>query len=391
MKIVLINDSDQLVPPPNDVIRADLYISVSLAEELQRRGHDVSFLCPKGSSVSVKKIFSSTGPIVSIIPFKQFINIENMEARTEVKHAVTTDLFLQLLELEQSGMFDLIHVHCNVPLSEIVFLSKTETPCLFTLHSVPRSFDAENKVIKAFNKNTKHFFTSISKNQQKMFPSINFFTNIYHGIDKNRFIFHETGGDVILSAGRLRKTKGVKEAILTAIATEKKITVSGASSSTDKQYLTDELLSIINHRQDLIHFSGHIDREMMPGFYTGGKLFLFPIQLEEAFGLVMIESMACGTPVVAFARGSIPEVIKDGETGFIVNPSDDDIRGDWIVKKTGIEGLCEAVERIYAMPEEEYRQMRRNCRAHVEQNFTVEKMVDNYEALYQQILSARKQ
>lgn len=104
----------------------------------------------------------------------------------------------------------------------------------------------------------------------------------------------------------------------------------------------------------------------------------------------MIEAMACGTPVVAYARGSVPEVIKDGETGFIVNPSDTDIRGNWIIKKTGIEGLCEAVERIYSMPEDQYRQMRRNCRAHVEKNFTVERMVDEYEKVYKEILLSKK-
>jgi glycosyltransferase involved in cell wall biosynthesis len=82
----------------------------------------------------------------------------------------------------------------------------------------------------------------------------------------------------------------------------------------------------------------------------------------------------------------VPEVIKDGETGFLVNPSDEDIRGNWIVKKTGIEGLSEAVMRVYAMSENDYKQLRRNCRAHVEKNFTVEKMVDEYEKVYEKIL-----
>lgn len=161
-------------------------------------------------------------------------------------------------------------------------------------------------------------------------------------------------------------------------------------------------LQIFGHIEDKDYF----DKEIKPLFtsitcfnegshdkntiFRNSKLFLFPIQWEEAFGLVMVESMASGTPVVAFARGSVPEVVKDGETGFIVNSSPDDIRGDWIVKKTGVEGLCEAVEKIYSMPFAEYRAMRRACRQHVEQNFTVEKMVDNYERVYEEILSMRK-
>ena len=99
--------------------------------------------------------------------------------------------------------------------------------------------------------------------------------------------------------------------------------------------------------------------------------------------------MSCGTPVVTFAKGSIPEIIKDGETGFIINPSDDDIRGNWIIKKTGIEGLCEAVERIYSMPEDRYKEMRQACRVHVENNFTIEHMVDQYVEVYKEILAKK--
>jgi glycosyltransferase involved in cell wall biosynthesis len=124
----------------------------------------------------------------------------------------------------------------------------------------------------------------------------------------------------------------------------------------------------------------------MSAFYGGSRLTLFPIQWEEPFGLVMTESMATGTPVIAFARGSVPEVMKDGETGFIINPSDNDIRGNWLIKKTGVEGLIEAINKIYDMPANEYLKMRKNCRKHVEQKFSMEKMVDSYEDVYKKIL-----
>jgi glycosyltransferase involved in cell wall biosynthesis len=105
---------------------------------------------------------------------------------------------------------------------------------------------------------------------------------------------------------------------------------------------------------------------------------LFPIEWEEPFGLVMVESMATGTPVIAYARGATKEIIKDGETGFLVNPSDIDIRGNFIIKKTGQAGIQEAVERIYSMPDNEYARIRQNCRRHVENLFTIEKMVNQY-------------
>jgi glycosyltransferase involved in cell wall biosynthesis len=101
------------------------------------------------------------------------------------------------------------------------------------------------------------------------------------------------------------------------------------------------------------------------------------------------ESMACGTPVITYARGSAPEIIIDGVTGFLVNQSEELKRGNWIIKKTGIDGLCEAIERIYTMPENQYRQIRKACRTHVEQNFTVEKMIDGYEKVYEKILNSK--
>jgi glycosyltransferase involved in cell wall biosynthesis len=101
----------------------------------------------------------------------------------------------------------------------------------------------------------------------------------------------------------------------------------------------------------------------------------------------MIEAMACGTPVVAYAKGSVPEVIADGVTGFIVNSGESDKRGDWIIKKTGIEGLSEAVERIYSMSGEDYKKMRFACRKYVEKNFSVEKMIEEYEKIYRKLLN----
>jgi glycosyltransferase involved in cell wall biosynthesis len=120
--------------------------------------------------------------------------------------------------------------------------------------------------------------------------------------------------------------------------------------------------------------------------YQKSKLFLFPVQYEEPFGLVLAEAMSCGTPVVAYAKGAIPEVIKDGITGFIINESEKDIRGNWIIKKTGIEGLKEAVKKVYSMPEKEYIAMRKACREHVEKNFTIQKMTQNYIDVYKKVI-----
>jgi len=99
----------------------------------------------------------------------------------------------------------------------------------------------------------------------------------------------------------------------------------------------------------------------------------------------MAESMACGTPVVAYARGSVPEIIQDGVTGFNRKYIRKNIRGNWIVKKTGIEGLKEAVTKINELPDNEYITMRKACRARVENHFNIEKTINKYEQLYSKV------
>lgn len=187
--------------------------------------------------------------------------------------------------------------------------------------------------------------------------------------------------------GRIHPTKGVGLAIEAAMKLKKKLLLVGSIGYSHMDYFNNEIKPYINGDVSLVENIS--EKTSIAKLYGSSKLFIFPIQYEEPFGLVMIEAMATGTPVVAFARGSVPEVVKDGETGFIVNPSDDDIRGDWVIKKTGLEGLCEAVEKIYTMPEDQYRAMRRACRTHVEANFTVERMVDGYEKVYQEVLSKK--
>lgn len=132
----------------------------------------------------------------------------------------------------------------------------------------------------------------------------------------------------------------------------------------------------------------NLDEKQM--IYGKAAYFLYPVQWEEPFGLVFLEAMTCGTPVIAFARGAVPEIIVDGVTGFIINPSDDDIRGDWIIKKTGVDGLREAIERISSLSKVNYEKMRQACRKHVEENFTVEKMVENYEKVYKKVIEASR-
>jgi len=125
-------------------------------------------------------------------------------------------------------------------------------------------------------------------------------------------------------------------------------------------------------------FFGEEDRAP---FLGNAKALLFPILWEEPFGMVMIEAMACGTPVIAYNHGSVSEIVVDGLTGFIIDPDNEDRpnKGKWVIKKQGVEGLVEAIRRIGELN-------RNACRKHVEANFTVEMMVRGYELIYKKIL-----
>ena len=388
MKILVLNLSDQKIPPPTTVIRADLHISIPLATELIKKGHDVDFLCPKNSGLGIPMIMSEVPAFGEIVPLETFIKIKDMQTRTNLLHAFYVDIFLKLLEVTRNNAYDIVHIHTNDPLFELAFSKKIDSNCVFTLHSVGSIPEIEKIVMPQFNTKKNNYFVSISNYQRKTFPAISFAKTVYNGIDMNEFKFNELGGENLIFAGRLRQSKGVKEAILVSQKTNRKIIITGAPSSTDIDYFNQEIIPLITDNP-LVNYITHTKREFISSFYKFGKVTVFPIQWDEPFGLVMTESMACGTPVAAFCRGSVPEILKDGVTGFIVNPSDDDIRGDWIIKKTGIEGLCEAIERIYALSEKEYTQMRHNCRTHVEKNFTIKYMVDQYEALYKQILEKK--
>jgi glycosyltransferase involved in cell wall biosynthesis len=281
--------------------------------------------------------------------------------------------------------YDLIHNNIYETYLFFPFSNLIKKPVIHTVHNIFFTYEEFGLYAERFlpKKDIMVFVSSYA--MKKSVGNYNK-TFIYNGIDTKIFTFNEKNqNDNLISMSRATPKKGIKESLIVANKVNRFLNIIvKVSSPTEEEFLNENILKSVNNKNYSIFKNISLIKRVE--LLQNSKLFLFPIQWEEPFGLVMIESMACGTPVVAFARGSVPEVIKDGETGFIVNPSDDDIRGNFIIKKTGIEGLCEAVERIYSMPEEQYRKMRRVCREHVEKNFTIERMIDEYEKVYYQIL-----
>lgn len=284
--------------------------------------------------------------------------------------------------------FDLFHIHIGNGEYVMPFLPFIKKPVLITMHHSSQ-FPFTSLYHKLYSQYKNVHFVSISEKQRTFFPHLNYIKTIYHGVNtKKRFTFDPHGGDTMLWAGRAVPEKGPDIVLEVASRTKRKAHLAAILKPEHLLWFQRKVLRRLTKISLKVPITETFDlsRSELIEYYQKSKLFINPIQWEEAFGLVMVESMACGTPVVAYARGSVPELVKDGVTGFIVNSSPDDIRGNFIIKKTGIEGLCEAVQRIYAMPKEEYEQMRQNTRQHVLDNFTDDKMIESYLALYRSLV-----
>lgn len=326
----------------------------------------------------------------SSLPFKvESVGLDPSSSDPKIikngKH-IMFELALISKAFSNQNKFDVFHVNVGDGDLVLPFAAFIKKPILITLHNI---IDEEftRKYFSIFKSNKNIFFVSVSNYQRKILPELNYIDTIYHGIDTEQFSFHPRGGKNIMWAGRFIPGKGPDIAIRLAKKTKNKTKLFGIIKNGFEDWFEQNIKNKIKAKRDNSLISLYVDYEryrLIKHFQTS-KLFLLPNLLEEAFGFVFIESMACGTPVVTFARGSAPEIIKDGQTGFLINPSDNDIRGAWIIKKTGFAGLCEAVEKIYSMPDEEYKLMRQACRKHAVENFSAEKMTKRYLEVYRKI------
>lgn len=281
--------------------------------------------------------------------------------------------------LERQDEFDIIHFSCAQWYAALILSQNSDKPVISTIHVNNLK---ENPLKYVLNNFKKTYLVNISNFSSTPFSNYENRETVYNGIDLNLFPFQTSSNSYFGWLGRIAPAKGLKEALL---ATKKANVEFIASGPKDfAEYYQKDIEPLLDDKRKLIDPLG---LKTKGKFLSDAKAVLLPIQWEEPFGLVAIEAMACGTPVLTFAKGALPEIIVDGVTGFIVNPSEEDKRGDFIIKKTGIEGLVEAIQKLNSLSQEEYIKMRQACRKRVEENFSVEKMTEGYEKVYRKILN----
>lgn len=254
---------------------------------------------------------------------------------------------------EQAASFDLIHNQFDfLPLS---YSRLVDTPVITTIHgfSSPRILPVYQK----YNRNT--YYVSISHADRS--PQLDYIATIYHGIDLAQFRFYpDPADDYLLYYGRIHPDKGAKEAVEIARQAGRRLIMAGIIQ--DQAYFDRFVRPYLEEGK--IDYIGSVGRERRNELLGNAAALLHPIHFSEPFGLSVVEAMACGTPVIAFRKGSMPELITDKVDGFLV------------------ENVEEAVEKVSQLD----RIDRGACRKTVEERFTKERMADDYLRVYRRIL-----
>mgnify|MGYP001599404096 CR=1 FL=1 len=358
LKIATMVTGHFTTPPPEGIVYAPMDIAVEISEGLAKKGHKVDFYGPEGTKVNGANVVSAGLKALNQLEGEAIIKtpgVGNAEAN-KIFNLWDQFLIAKMFEEAEKGAYDLLHIHPAdraLPLA----LSHPKIQVFYTLHDPIYSWRAE--IFSMFASENQHYI-SISDAQRKPAPDLNYAATIYNGVDLETFPFSAKHEDYLLFIGRLQPEKGLAEAVQVAKMTGEKLLIVGPPVT--GEYWDKKVAPYLNEK---IQYVGYAPREKLFEYYQRAKATLAPIQWEEPFGLILTESMACGTPVVAFERGSVPEIVADGKTGFII-------------KDNNLEAMADAVKKIDKIK-------RADCRKHIEKNFSIQRMVDGYEEVFLEI------
>jgi len=337
------------ISPLNEAMPPKLYGGTErvvswLTEELVAMGHDVT-LFASGDSVTSATLAPMRDQAIRLDP------------------TVKDPLALHYRMIEQvyrrKDEFDVLHSHLDYfPLS---LLTRQNVPYLTTLHG---RLDLED-FVEIFGTFRDAPFVSISNHQRLPVPQLNWLRTVPHGVPVNLLTPQPVRQEYLAALGRISPEKGFDKAIRIAAQSGMKLKIAAKVDNVDKEYYSTVIRPMIQDNPN-VAFIGEINDQQKPAFLSRPHALLFPIDWPEPFGLVMIEAMACGTPVIAFRAGSVPEVIDEGVTGFIVSNEAEAVA---------------ATRRLHQLD-------RATVRATFDRRWTARRMAEDYVKLYQ-ALAAR--
>jgi glycosyltransferase involved in cell wall biosynthesis len=330
----------ETVPPPR-YGGTEAVVSV-LCEELVRLGHEVT-LCASGDSITSAELSS--------------VYHRSLRTAGNLRDPQPYDWTHIALSLRAAKGFDVVHNHAGELAMAMTCL--VDVPVLTTMHCLitPDTQFVWDRYDGWYN--------TISHAQRRAMPPVwggTYCGVVYNGINVETFPYEERKGDYLLFLGRVAPEKGTHLAIEAARRLGKRLIIAAKVDRVDRQYFHESVEPLIDGR--LIQFVGEADGSLKRELYARASCLLVPICWEEPFGLVMAEAMACGTPVVAFERGSASELLVNGETGFLVDD---------------VDGMVGAVRQVGEIDP-------RRCRRHVEENLSARRMAEGYLTLYDRVL-----
>ena len=312
-------------------------VASNIAEGLIKKGHDVTLFATRQSITNGK---------LDGITDKGYEEDKTVDAK------VVECLHISNL-MEQAADFNIIHN--NFDFLPLTYSKLIGTPMLTTIHG----FSSE-KIVPVYKKyNGNSYYVSISNSDRHL--ELQYAATIYHGIQKEKFAFVEKPKDYLLFFGRIHPDKGTYDAILIAKATGRQLIIAGIIQ--DANYYREKVEPFIDNEQ--IIFAGHAGEEKRKELLSHAAALLHPIYFNEPFGLSVAEAMFCGTPVIAYNRGSMPELIKENTSGFLVNDLQEAIQATTRLKD---------INRV-------------TCYEYAIKKFSYDKMICEYLDVYQSILS----
>lgn len=339
MKIAQISPLYESVPPR--LYGGTERVVSYLTEALIKQGHDVTLFASGDSKTNAELI-------------------SNVDEALRLKENVQDTLAHHIVQLqeviERIDQFDILHFHTDY--LHFPFTYKAKTALLTTLHGRMDIPDLQY----VYNKFRKQPLVSVSYAQRKPLPQANWIANSYHGLPLDLYKKGDGKGDYLLFLGRISPEKGPEAAIDIAKKAGLKLKIAAKVDSADYTYFMNCIKPKLQDPD--VEFLGEVNEVQKKQLLSDAKGLLFPIRWPEPFGMVMIESLACGTPVIAYANGSVPEIIDNNKTGFIVD---------------SFEAAVNAVAKLDLLDRDE-------IRAIFETRFSADVMAENYISIYKKLL-----